>query len=154
MHSLSLSLARHSGLVACARHLVRARATRLARIAAIFVFVQRIAAAEAVRRARLHERYDGDLSLGDLAAAVLSAMLRAAGERATVAYTREMAFVRVAVTSRDVARLPPWARVLASPAGGLELALAPRGRWLPAGYLPPAVTAALQRRRPSMPIAC
>lgn len=154
MHSLSLSLARHSGLVACARRIVHARAGRLARIAALFVFVQRIAAAEAARRARVHEAHDGELSDGDLAAAVLSAMLRASGERATVEYTREMAFVRVTVASRDVARLPPWARVLASPAGGLDLALAPRGRWLPAGYLPAAVTAALERRRPSTPIAC
>lgn len=154
MHSLSLSLARHSGLVACTREIVRTRAGRLARIAAIFVFVQRIAAAEASRRDRFHELCDGDLSEGDLAAAVLSAMLRAAGERATVEYTREMAFVRVTVTGRDVARLPPWARVLATPRGGFELALAARSRWLPAGYLPPAVTAALQRRRSSMPIAC
>ena len=154
MHSLSLSLARHSGLVACARDVVRARAGRLARIAAIFVFVQRIAAAEAMRRARLRQPHDGDLSEGDLAAAVLSAMLRAAGERATVEYTREMAFVRVTVTGGDVARLPPWARVMATPRGRLELALAPRGRWLPAGYLPPGVLEALQRRRSSMPVAC
>jgi len=154
MHSLSLSLARHSGLVACVRAVVGARAERLARIAAIFVFVQRIASAEAARRARLRRPHDGDLGEGDLAAAVLSAMLRAAGERATVEYTREMAFVRVAVTRGDVARLPPWARVMATPRGRLELALAPCGQWLPAGYLPPAVTQALQRRRASMPVAC
>jgi hypothetical protein len=74
-------------------------------------------------------------------------MLRVAGERARVEYTREMAFVRVAVAGADVRLLPPWARLLRSAAGGLEVGLAPGVRWLPAGYLPPEVRGALQSRR-------
>ena len=90
---------------------------------------------------------------GDVAAALLSAMLRAAGERASLAYTREMAFVRVEVAGADVARLPPWARLLSSAAGRLELALAPGAQWTPAGYLPLPVRGALQRRRPLFALA-
>jgi len=137
LHSLSLALARHPGLVAYTRALTRARRQRLARIALIFEFVRRLAAAEAVRRARAQELREAGLREGDLPAALLWAMLRAAGERARVEYTREMAFVRVAVAGADVRLLPPWARLLRSAAGGLEVALAPNGRWTPAGYLPP-----------------
>ena len=150
MHSLSLSLARHAGLVAVTHDLVAARGGRLARIAAVFAFVLRLAAAAEGR-----SRPSGTgLREGDLSAALLSAMLRAAGERARVDYTREMALVRVAVCAGDVGRLPPWARLLRAPGGGLELALAPRGQWTPAGHLPPAVSGALERRRASIAVAC
>lgn len=148
LHSLSLALARHPGLVAYTRTITRARRERLARIALIFEFVRRLAAAEAVRRARAQELREAGLREGDVPAALLSAMLRAAGERASVEYTREMAFVRVALAGADVRRLPPWARLLRSAAGGLEVGLAPNGRWTPAGYLPPEIRGALQSRRP------
>jgi hypothetical protein len=147
LHSLSLTLARHPALVAYTRRLTRARRARLARIALILEFVRRLAAAEAARRGRRASRGAG-LRDGDLPAALLWAMLRAAGERARVEYTREMAFVRVAVAGGDVRRLPPWARLLRSAAGGLEVGLAPDGRWAPAGYLPPPVRDAMQSRRP------
>lgn len=150
LHSLSLALARHPAVVAHTWRLARRR-ERLGRIAALFGFVHRLAAAEGLRRARVHDLRAAGLREGDVAAALLAAMLRAAGERASLEYTREMAFVRVAVAGADVAGLPPWARLLSSPAGRLDLALAPRGAWMPAGYLPPSVAAALQRRR--LPVA-
>ena len=133
--------------MAYTRTLTRPRRQRLARIALIFEFVHRLAAAEAVRRARAQELREAGLREGDLPAALLWAMLRAAGERASVEYTREMAFVRVALAGADVRLLPPWARLLRSAAGGLEVGLAPDGRWTPAGYLPPEVRSALHRRR-------
>jgi hypothetical protein len=152
LHSLSLALARHPGLVAYTWALTRARRQRLARIALIFEFVRRLAAGE-VCRSRARELREAGLREGDLPAALLLAMLRAAGERASVEYTREMAFVRVAVGWRDVGRLPPWARLVPSAAGRIEIALAPAGSWRPAGYVPPAVRAALLRRRVPADIA-
>jgi hypothetical protein len=146
LHSLSLALARHPAVVAHAWVLTRGRAQRLGRIAAIFAFVHGLAAAERLRRARVRDFRMAGLREGDVAAALLSAMLRAAGERARLEYTREMAIVRVAVGGGDVSALPPWARLLSSPAG-LEVALAPRRQWTPAGYLPPVVGAGLRRRR-------
>ena len=78
---------------------------------------------------------------------------RAAGERASVDYTRETAFVRVAVSRADVRLLPPWARLMRSRTGALEIGLAPAASWRPAGYLPPDVRAALQRRRAPLALA-
>ena len=147
LHSLSLALARHPGLVAYTRTLIRARRERLARIALILEFVRRLAAAEAIRRARAQELREAGLREGDVPAALLWAMLRAAGERARVEYTRERALVCVAVGGADVRLLPPWARLLRSAAGGLEVGLLPTGHWTPAGYLPPEVRGALQSRR-------
>jgi len=148
LHSLSLALARHPVLVAYAWGITRARPERHARIALIFGFVQRLAAADVVRGSRWHENRDAGLREGDVAAALLWAMLRVAGERVRVEYTREMAFVSVAVAEEDVRRLPPWARMLQTAAGELEVGLAPNGRWTSPGYLPPAVRRALQNRRP------
>ena len=71
LHSLSLALARHPGLVAYTQTLTRARRERLARIALIFEFVHRLAAAEAVRRARAQELREAGLREGDLPAALL-----------------------------------------------------------------------------------
>ena len=144
MHALALNLARHRGLVAYTRRLAGGRRDRVARIALLFEFVRRLAAAESARRA--HPRTPV-LREGDVATAVLWAMLRAAGERASVDYTRETAFVRVAVAGGDVRLLPPWARLVRSASGRLEIALAPAGGWRPAGYLPPAVRGALEQRR-------
>ena len=149
LHSLSLSLARHPRLVRCARAVARARRERLPRIALLRDLALRLAAAAAAERARSRARRAHALREGDLPAALLWAMLRAAGERATVEYTREMPLVRVAVAFADVRRLPPWARLLHTAAGGLEVAVAPGGPWVSAGYLPPAVRAAMDLRRPS-----
>jgi hypothetical protein len=75
-------------------------------------------------------------------------MLRAAGEQATLAFTRETAFVRVAVGGADVGHLPPWARPLRSAEGRLEVGLAPGRQWTPPGYLPAAAREGLRHRRP------
>jgi hypothetical protein len=135
--------------VAYTQTLIRARRARVARLSLIFEFVRRLTAAAAVRggppRAGLRE--------GDLPAALLCAMLRAAGERARVDYTRETAVVRVEIAFADVRALPPWARLARSAAGRAEILLAPAGRWRPAGYLPPDVRGALQRRRVPAPFA-
>jgi hypothetical protein len=143
LHSLSLALARHPRIVACARLVARARRDRLARIAVSRELVRRLSAAVAARPRPAGAR----LRDGDVAAALLSAILRAAGERATVEYTREMPLVRVAVTLGDVRRLPPWARLVRTTSGGLEVAIAPDERWIAATYLPPDVRGALDLRR-------
>ncbi len=142
LHLLSLSLARHPTLVACARTVARARRQRLARIALVRDLVVQISAAA---RAPFRPR-GGVLREGDLPAALLLAMLRAAGERATFEYTRESPLVRVAVAIGDVGRLPPWARLLRT-GSGLAVAISPDERWLAAAYLPPDLRRALDRRR-------
>ena len=143
VHRLALVLARHAALIACARGLTASREGRLARIAVLLYFVHRLAAADArLVRARPAASLPG----ADIAVAVLTALLRAAGERASIEYMRGTAFVRVAVARDDVRRLPPWARLMRTPAGALDLALAPDAAWRPAGYLDPEVRAALDRR--------
>lgn len=127
--------------MACARALARARRNRVARIALGRELVRRLAAACAPRRRA------GALRDEDLAVALLWALLRAAGERATVEYTREMPLVRVSVSPADVGRLPAWARLLRTSSGGIEVAVAPDERWAAAAYLPPVVRGALDRRR-------
>jgi hypothetical protein len=85
---------------------------------------------------------------GDLRAALLLALLRAAGERATLELTREMPLVRVSVAIADVRRLPPWARLARTVSGSLEVVVTVDVRWSAAGYVAPDVRAALDRRRP------
>ena len=152
VHALSLRLARHPRLIAHARRVAARRRDRVARIAVLLEFVHRLAAADASRPAALPAPVAG-LREGDLAAIVLWAMLRAAGERASVDYTREAAFVRVAVSRADVRLLPPWARLMRARTGALEIGLAPAASWRPAGYLPPDVRAALGRRRTPLALA-
>jgi hypothetical protein len=153
IHAFALGLARHPRLIAHARRLAAPRRHRVARIAVLLAFVHRLAAADAGRGVALTPPAAAALRGGDLAAIVLWALLRAAGERASVDYTRETAFVRVAVSRADVRLLPPWARLMRSRTGALEIGLAPAASWRPAGYLPPDVRAALQRRRPPLAIA-
>jgi len=153
LHSISLALARHPGLVAHTWTLIEGRADRLARIAAIFDFVHRAAAGDALPPAATAQPATTPMSAlrdGDVTAALMAAMLRAAGERATVAFTREMAFVRVAVGGADVAQLPPWARPLRFPGGRLEVGLAPGRQWTPPGYLPAPAREGLHSRRRSL----
>jgi hypothetical protein len=143
IHLLSLVLARHPSLIAFARMLAGRRRTRFGRIALFLDYVHRLAAAEAARGA------DRSLREDDLAVAVLSALLRASGERASIEYTREAVFVRVAVTRADVGELPPWARLMRGRQGAVEIALVPSARWRPAGYLAPEARPVLERRDPA-----
>jgi len=155
LHSLSLSLARQPRLVALSRSLVRRvhPRDRLGRIAAVFGFVSQ---AVDLRGARAGPA-GGISSLAALtllagedhgASLLLCALLQSLGERARVERTRELAFVRVELDLRDVARLPPHAELMVS--GGRAryyLPLDARRARSPLGFLPREVRLALARRR-------
>ena len=153
LHGLSLSLARQPRLVAFARALVRGLPPRdrLARISAVFSFVSQavdLRVATGVRHgpgvAALTRIAGEDQS----AALVLCAMLKALGERARVERTRELAFVRVEVDPRDVARLPPHTLLMVTPGRPrYSLPLDARRARSPLGFLPREVRLALARRR-------
>jgi len=155
LHGLSLSLARQPRLVALSRSLVRrvpAR-DRLARIAAVFAFVTQAVDA----RRFLADSPDRISGLGALtliagedhgASLVLCALLQALGERARVERTRELAFVRVELAFRDVARLPPHAGLIVTRGRPrYYLPLDARRARSPLGFLPRDVRLALSRRR-------
>jgi hypothetical protein len=155
LHGLSLSLARQPRLVAFSRSLVRRvpPRDRLGRIAAVFAFVS-----HAVDLRRFLAAPPGTVSsLGALtliagedhgASLVLCALLQALGERARVERTRELAFVRVEVDLRDVARLPPHAGLIVTRGRPrYYLPLDARRARSPLGFLPREVREALSRRR-------
>ena len=154
LHGLSLSLARQPRLVAFSRSLVRGlpRRDRLARIAAVFTFVSRAV------DLRMATGVGPSASLSALrtiagedqsSALVLCAMLQALGERARVERTRELAFVRVEVDLRDVARLAPHTLLIVARGRPRRyyLPLDARRARSPLGFLPRPVREALSRRR-------
>jgi hypothetical protein len=153
LHGLSLSLARQPRLVAISRTLVRGLPPndRLARIAAVFSFVSQAVDLRIATGARAGSTLAALTRIAGAdqgAALVLCAMLKALGERARVERTREMAFVRVEVDPRDVARLPPHTLLMVS--RGLprySLPLDARRAGSPLGFLPRPVREALARRR-------
>jgi hypothetical protein len=134
-------------VVAFARALVSRRPCphRLARVAAVFSFVARLVdGAEPFhddRVARLLWITGRDRG----PAVILAGLLLALGERARVECTREIAFVRVALEARDLALLPPHAR-LHRQGRRLDLPLDPRRAVSPLGFLPQPVRDALSRR--------
>lgn len=148
LHGLSLSLARQPRLVALSRSLVRGLPPRdrLARIAAVFTFVSqavdlRRAGAGLAALTRIAGEDQG-------AALILCALLQALGERARVERTRELAFVRVEIDLRDVARLPPHTLLMVSRGvPRYSLPLDARRARSPLGFLPRDVREALSRRR-------
>jgi hypothetical protein len=151
LHGLSLSLARQPRLVAFSRSLVRRvpPRDRLARIAAVFSFVS-----QAVDLGMATGAADPTLAAlmkiagpDQSAALVLCALLQALGERARVERTREMAFVRVEIDRRDVARLPPHTLLMVSRGARYSLPLDARRARSPLGFLPLDVRQALARRR-------
>ena len=153
LHGLSLSLARQPRLIAFSRSLVRRvpPRDRLGRIAAVFAFVSRAvdlrgavagpSGATGLAALTLIAGEDHSASL------VLCALLQALGERARVERTRELAFVRVEVDLRDVARLPPHAGLIVSRGRRYYLPLDARRARSPLGFLPRDVREALARRR-------
>lgn len=153
LHGLSLSLARKPRLIAFSRSLVRGLPPRdrLARIAAVFTFVSQAADPSMATGAftgtgliALTKIVGEDQS----AALVLCAMLQALGERARVERTRELAFVRVEVDLRDLARLPPHTLLIVTRGvARYYLPLDARRARSPLGFLPRAVRQALSRRR-------
>lgn len=124
---------------------------RLARIAAVFAFVSRAVDLRPAT-AGLPGAGLGALTLiageDQGAALVLCALLQALGERARVERTRELAFVRVEVDLRDVARLPPHAGLIVTRGRPrYYLPLDARRARSPLGFLPRDVREALSRRR-------
>jgi len=85
-------------------------------------------------------------------AVVLGALLMAAGERARVECTRELAFVQVELQAADLPRLPPFAR-LHLRRGRYFLPLDARRGRIPLGFLPQPVREALARRRALLALA-
>jgi hypothetical protein len=134
-------------VVAFARALVSRRPCphRLARVAAVFSFVSRLVdGAEPVRDDRVARLlWIAGRDRGP--AVILAGLLLALGERARVECTREIAFVRVALEARDLALLPPHAR-LHGHGRRLDLPLDPRRAVSPLGFLPQPVRDALARR--------
>ena len=122
---------------------------RLGRIAALFTFVGELAGDGGAFGMR-----DGVDALARVAGAetaqalVLAALLKAAGERAQVDYTREVVFVRVEIEPAEAARLPPHAAlIVARRRGRCYLPLWVRPARGALGFLPRPAREGLARRR-------
>lgn len=113
LHDVATSLARRPEVVEFASELVRGRGRgRLARVASVLTFVSQLTSHEAEGEPR-----DGVDALVCLAgedegpAVILTALLRALGERASIRRGDGRTWVEVALELEDVARLPPHARL-------------------------------------------
>ena len=155
LHGLAVDVARHPEIVGFARRLLRAAPAggRLGRIAALLTF----AGALVDSRTGHGERNGLDVLLDVLGrdhgpAVVLGALLMAAGERARVECTREMAFVQVELEAADLFALPPFARLHVR-RGRTFLPLDARRGRTPLGFLPRPVREALSRRRALLALA-
>lgn len=82
----------------------------------------------------------------DAPAVILCALLMALGERAHIECTREMAFVRLELSLRQIAHLPPHAH-LARLGTAQYVSLDARGWGIPLGFLPIEIRGALAQRR-------
>lgn len=148
LHELSTALARSPGVVEFARSLVRGygRGDRLARIAAVFTFVAHLVDVPPAESGELRDGVDLMTRLAgedEGPAVILSAILRALGERASVDCAPGMAFVRVELTLDDLARLPPHAGLFVTH-GRYYLPLDARQARSPLGFLPLPVRRALR----------
>jgi hypothetical protein len=146
LQGLAVALARQKTVVVFARALVGRRPCphRLARVAAVFSFVCRLVDGGPPLRDDRVARLLWTLGRDRGPAVILGALLLALGERARVVCTREIAFVRVTLEERDLALLPPHARLHGD---GRRLDLDPRRAVSPLGFLPRPVRDALDRRR-------
>jgi hypothetical protein len=148
LNELSIGLARHPDVVGFARQLVCGTADRLSRVAKVFSFVGLLVDSKQLWP---DEPVDGIDVLLRLAgeesgpAVIVSALLRALGERAQIEYVAGMAFVRVEVELRDLARLPPYARP-STANGRYYIPLDARRARSPLGFLPFAMRRVLQGR--------
>ena len=148
-HDLALSLARHPDIAAFARALAsvpRVR-TRMARIAAVFSFVNALVNVPPPADGETRDGVDVLLRLAgeqEGPAVILCALLQALGERAGVAYVPGMAFVRVEIQPEDLSRLPPFARLICAH-GRYYVPLDPRHDRSPLGFLPKPAREALAR---------
>lgn len=155
-HALALALARHADVVAFARMLVRGpRADdRVSRLASVFSFVSHLTDVPPAAGGRPRDGVDLLLQLAGAEqspALILTALLLALGERASLRQIGALAFVRVEIDPADLSRLPPHAGpVLAG--GRWYLPLDPRHARAPLGLLPPPLRTALRfpaRLRPA-----
>jgi hypothetical protein len=122
---------------------------RLSRIAAVFTFVGHLVDAPPPPDGELRDGVDALLMLAgeqEGPAVILSAMLQALGERATVDYAPGLAFVRVELEWTDLARLPPHAGLMLS-RGRYYLPLDARQARSPLGFLPRPVREAMKQER-------
>ena len=140
VRALVVSLARDVVFAAGARRLARS-ADRVGRIARAVDALHRVPVPEGPPRFLTAHREPA----ADVRAALLAALLTAAGERARVEYTREATLVRVAVAFADVARLPPHALLFACGRDAWDLVLVPGAASF--AYVPPLLRDALRRRR-------
>ena len=123
---------------------------RLSRVAALFTFVSQLAAGER-EAAELRDGVDVLVRVAGpevAPALLLAALLKAAGERASLDYARDLVFVKVEVDARDAARLPPHAALIVSRRRArLYLPLwMPHAR-SPLGFLPLGTREGLAKRR-------
>jgi hypothetical protein len=152
-HALALGLARHRDVVAFARALVRGprSADRLSRLAAVFSFVCHLVDVPPPPAGRARDGVDVLLGIAgedEGPALILAALLLALGEKAALAYTPALAFVRVEIDLADLSRLPPHAGPIFAN-GRWYLPLDPRRARSPLGRLPLPVRNALRAARPS-----
>jgi hypothetical protein len=151
LHSLTISLARHPDVVEFARALVqgfRAR-DRMARVAAAFTFVNHLVSVPAPADGEYRDGVDVLVALAgehEGPAVILTALLQALGERASVHYVPGMAFVRVELEEEDLARLPPYTNLFMA-RGRYYIPLDARKPRGPIGLLPRLVRDALRRPR-------
>jgi hypothetical protein len=135
-------------VVAFARALVGRRPCphRLARAAAVFSFVTRLMDRDEPSRhdAIVHLLWLVGRERG--AAVIVAALLMALGERTRIECTRELAFVCLVLDARELALLPPHARVRAE-GDRVQLPLDARGGHQALGFLPAPVCEVLARRR-------
>jgi hypothetical protein len=129
-HALTVSLARRPDVVEFARGLVAGAPAgdRVARVAALFSFVERLVDEPPEPLAALAAQEEWP-------SVILAALLQATGERAGVEWAPGLSFVGVALEPEDVARLPPHAGLLVRQ-GRCYLPLRPRPARNPMGFLP------------------
>ncbi|HWX23397.1 MAG TPA: hypothetical protein VN083_00080 [Vicinamibacteria bacterium] len=150
-HDLAIALARDPTIVGFARELVR-RATpgnHLSRVTAVFSFVAHLVEVPPAFEEEPRDGVDVLLALAGETlgpAVILSALLRALGERAPVREAGGCPFVAVELRQGDLARVPPHAALLLSH-GRCSLPLDPRRSRNPLGFLPRPVRDALSRTR-------
>jgi hypothetical protein len=134
-------------VVVFARGLVTRRPCphRLARVAAVFSFVSRLVDGGQPARDDRVARLLWLVGRERGPAVILASLLLALGEKARVECTREIAFVSVSLEAKDLALLPPHAKLRPSRLG-VDLPLDPRGARSPLGFLPAPVRDVLGRR--------
>jgi hypothetical protein len=125
---------------------------RMARVAAAFGFVNHLVSSPPPAEGECRDGVDVLLALAgeqEGPAVILTALLQALGERASVDYAPGMAFVRVEIRVEDLARLPPWSNLMVASSGRYYIPLDARRPRGPLALLPRLVRAAMLRLGPA-----